>query len=128
MTLLSKQLIFILGTAPNAELSACLPCTNSPLLPTLNIMPDCSCNKRSNSVYPIGLPEPKATVCQRPTDYYHRWEFIKENKKAIKQKLFLGRVLVFLTTFLVEFLFSYFLVFFYKFPPQLIGQGNWVSL
>ena len=45
-----------------------------------------------------------------------RWEFIKENRKVRKQEIkktktrFLGRVLV--------FLFSYFLDFFYKFPPQ----------
>ena len=63
-----------------------------------------------------------------------RWEFIKENKKVRKQELgqesdqeknkvfsfFLGRALVFLIALLVEFLLSYFLVFFYKFPPQII--------
>ena len=76
-----------------------------------------------------------------------RWKFIKENKKIRKQEnkkkgkktktrprkwarkkeklffliLFVGRVFVFFPFFL----FSYFLVFFYKFPPQsCLNQGN----
>ena len=56
----------------------------------------------------------------------------QETKKVIKRNkqvfffflgLFLGRVLVFLIAFLVEFLFilfSYFLVFFNKFPPLFV--------
>ena len=76
-----------------------------------------------------------------------RWEFIKENKKVRKQELNQDsdqekkeelnqksdqenkrartrprktekNFLFFLIIFLVEFLFSYFLVFSYKFPPQ----------
>ena len=63
-----------------------------------------------------------------------RWEFIKENKKVRKQENKNPTKKVILVAFLVEFLFScfldrflgrvlvflfsYFLVFFYKFPPQ----------
>ena len=67
-----------------------------------------------------------------------RWEFMKENKKVRKQenknsnKKAIKKIRkkqeldqekkkkksFFLITFLVEFLFSDFLVFFYKFPPQ----------
>ena len=49
-----------------------------------------------------------------------RWEFVKENKNSTKKKR--KNFIFFLITFLVEFLFflfSYFLVSFYKFPPQM---------
>ena len=48
-----------------------------------------------------------------------RWEFIKENKNSTKKVIKEKRkfFLFLLIAFLVEFLFSYFLVFLYKFPP-----------
>ena len=63
--------------------------------------------------------------------FFLRWEFIKENKKVRKQekkgKQELGQESdqekrKFFLFFLVEFLFSYFLVFFYKFPPLLVNS------
>ena len=64
---------------------------------------------------------------------YQRWGSIKENKKVRKprtrprKRLIKKEKLAFFLdqiTFLVEFLFSYFLVFFYKFPPQDFNSGQ----
>ena len=65
-----------------------------------------------------GMQRRKVITRQVQLHFNLRWEFIRENKKVTKKKRkklsfilvhFLGRVLV--------FLFSYFLVSYYKFPP-----------